>query len=113
MRKINLTEEQAHEMYYNINSYYLFLRSAESVDKLYFEKVKFWNPVMNQHLKRARESIGVLMSEFNKTFKAKDTDVVEYDAPAELMEVMTYFSRLHPEDINRIMNKIKKDELSR
>lgn len=110
MRKINLTEEQASEMYYNINSYYLFLRSAESVDKMYFEKVKFWSTAMNQHLSRARQSIGVLMTEFNKVFKAKDTDVVDFEAPSELMEAMTYLSRLHPEDINRIMNKIKEDE---
>lgn len=107
--KINLTEQQAKEMYYNINSYFLFLQCAENVDKVYFERLKFWSPIMNNHLKKARESVKVLMSEFNKQFKAIDEDVVKYDAPAELYRAIEILSRMHPKKISEFLDKIENE----
>src|SRR5690606_5904340 len=104
---IELTKEQAQEMYFNINSYYLFLQCAESVDKTMFDRLKFWNGRMDNHLRRARQSIGELMKEFNRSFKAKDVDLIHYDAPAELYEAMEYLSRLHPDKIREITQFIK------
>lgn len=105
---IELTKEQAQEMYFNIHSYYLFLQCAESVDKSMFARLKFWNPIMNNHLRRARQSIGELMREFNRSFKAKDVDLIHYDAPAELFEAMEYLSRLPPKEINEAIRNLKK-----
>lgn len=107
---IELTKEDAQEMYFNIHSYYLFLQCAESVDKSMFGRLKFWNPVMNNHLRRARQSVGELMKEFNRSFKAKDVDLIHYDAPSELFEAMEYLSRLHPDKIKEITERIKSDE---
>lgn len=104
---VEMTKEQAQEMYYNINSYYLFLQSAENVDKTMFGRLRFWNPIMNNHLRKARQSIGVLMSEFNKHFRAKDVDLIHYDAPSELYEAMEFLSRQHPDKIREIINNLK------
>lgn len=107
MSKINLSEDQAKEMYYNINSYYISLRMAEIVDKFYFDKLKFWSPVMNNHLRKARQSIHSLMVDFNNQFKAVDSDVVDYDAPSELLELLQKASRMHPDKIRELINKIE------
>jgi len=106
-KKIELTKEQAEEMYYNINSYFLFLRCAEMIDKTTFSNLKFWSPIMNNHLRKASQSIKQLMLEFNRHFKAKDVDIVEYDAPSELFEAMEYLSRLHPNEIEEKLKTIK------
>ena len=112
-KKISLSEEQAKEMYYNINSYFLFIKCAENVPKVYFENLKFWNPIINNHLRRAKSSVEALMQEFNKTFRAIDTDVVEYDAPGELDRAMQLLSRMHPDKITEVLNKIEKEYESR
>lgn len=78
MRKVEMTKEQATEMFYNVNSYYIFLRAAESIDKVFFERLKFWNATMNKDLIGARYRVSRLLDEFNKEFKAIDTDVIEY-----------------------------------
>lgn len=101
-KKINLTEEQASELYYNINTYYLSLRMAEITDKFYFDKLKFWTPTMNNHLRKARLSIEELMVEFNRQFKAVDSDIVDYDAPTELLEIMQILSRKSPQELEKI-----------
>lgn len=108
-KKISLSEEQAREMYYNINSYFLFIKCSENVPKVYFENLKFWNSSMNNHLRRAKSSVEALMQEFNKTFRAIDTDVVEYDAPGELDRAMQLLSRMHPDKITEVLNKIEKE----
>lgn len=41
MKQVHLTQDQAEEMYYQINAYYLFLQCAENVDKCFFEPIKF------------------------------------------------------------------------
>jgi nitrate reductase assembly molybdenum cofactor insertion protein NarJ len=110
-KKIELTKEQAEEMYYNINSYFLALRMAEMIDKTMFSRLKFGTPLMNNHLRKARESIQALLGEFNKVFRAKDTDIVEYEAPAALFEVLEYFSRMPPEQIEENLKNIKNYEL--
>lgn len=110
-KKIELTKEQAEELYYSINSYYLFIRCADMVNKTMFGNLKFWSPTMNNHLRKARESTQVLLGEFNKVFRAKDTDVVEYDAPAALFEVLEYISRMPPEQIEETLKNIKDYEL--
>lgn len=107
MTKVELSEQQASEMYYNINSYFLFLTCAQNVDKTMFGRLKFWSPTMNNHLRKARQSVEVLMQEFNKQFKAIDEDIVMYDAPAELHEAMDYLSRLTPEEISAKMKIIR------
>ena len=64
---------------------------------------------MNNHLRKARESVGQLMSEFNRVFRAKDdsVDVVNYDSPSALFEAMEYLSRLHPNEIEEKLKTIK------
>ena len=107
--KIELTKEQAEEMYYNINSYYLFLQCASNIDKTMFGRLKFWNPTMNNHLRKARESVSILLQDFQAHFKAKDVDLVQYDAPSELYEAMEYLSRLHPDKIKEILHNLKSE----
>lgn len=110
MIKTQMTKDQANEMYYTINSYYVFLRAAENIDKSVFARLKFFNPIMNQHLKRARQSVHALMAEFNKRFKSVETDVLDYDAPAELYEAVEYLSRLHPEEIAKKLLLMRKED---
>lgn len=105
-KRVTLTEEQAKEMYYNINSYFLFLQCAENVDKVYFDRLKFWSPIMNNHLRKGRESVSALMTQFNSQFKAIDEDIVKYDAPGELHAAMEVLSRMHPDKIREILDKI-------
>ena len=107
MRKIQLSKEQAEEMYYNINSYYLFLQCAENINKTMFGRLKFWDGAMNNHLRRARESVSILLQDFHTHFRAKDVDIVKYDAPSELYEAMDYLSRLHPDKIKEIIHNLK------
>lgn len=107
--RIELTENQARELYYNINNFKLFLNGAEQIDKCHFRAVKFWNPTLNNHMKRARESMELIQTEFNKHFKPKDNDLIEYDAPAELYRVLDFFGRLHPDNINKIMNELENE----
>lgn len=107
MTKLELTPQQASDLYLNINKYYLFVRSAENLDKCFFYNLKFWNPVMNNHLKRARQSVGALMTEFNKHFSPKDSDVVQYDLPSEMYRVVDFFSTLMPDQINEIMTQLE------
>lgn len=106
MAKVELSKDQARELYYNINSYYVSLKMADNVDKFYFDKLKFWSPTMNNHLSRARNSIKELLSEFNKQFKAVDSDIVDYDTPSELLELMQMVSRMSPEKIREIKESI-------
>ena len=106
-KRITLTEDQAKEMYYNINSYFLFLQCAENVDKVYFDRLKFWSPIMNNHLSRARRSVATLMTEFNRAFKAVDEDKVLYDTPSELYRAMEMFSRMPVEKIKQILDDIE------
>lgn len=106
-KRIILTEGQAKEMYYNINSYFLFLQCAENVDKVYFDKLKFWNSTMNNHLGRARRSVATLMTEFNRAFKAVDEDKVLYDTPSELYRAMEMFSRMPVEKVKQILDDIE------
>ena len=107
--RIELTENEARELYYNINNFKLFLNGAEQIDKCHFQSVRFWNPTLNNHLKRARQSLEVLQNEFNKHFKPKDNDLIEYDAPAELYRVLNFFGRLHPDNINKIMRELENE----
>lgn len=109
-KRITLTEQRAKEMYYNINSYFLFLQCAENIDKVYFNRLKFWNSTMNNHLGRARRSVAVLMTEFNKAFKAVDEDKVLYDTPSELYRAMEMFSRMPVERIKRILDDIENEK---
>lgn len=109
--KVSLTRDQAEEMYYQINSYYLFLQCAENVDKTMFGRLKFWNPSMNNHLRRARESMAALLREFHQHFRPIDHDTVKYDAPAELYRAMEYFSRLHPDRISEVMDALEKQKV--
>lgn len=113
-KKIELTESQAKEMYYNINSFYLFLQSAENIDKCFFDQLKFWNPTLNNHMGTARRSIGFIKDSFNNHFNPKDNDLVQYEAPAELHRVMDFFVRLAPETISEIMDQLenKRDEMA-
>lgn len=110
MNRVSLTQSQAEEMYYQINAYYLFLQCAENVDKTMFARLKFWNPTMNNHLRKARESTATLLQQFHQHFRAKDSDIVQYDAPAELYRVMDYFSRLHPDQISEVMDTIENEQ---
>ena len=107
---IELTKEQAQEMYYNINSYFLFLQCAENVDKVYFDRLKFWNPALNNHLRLARRSVATLMTEFNKAFRAVDEDKVMYDIPSELYRAMDMFSRMPVERIKQILDDIENEK---
>lgn len=111
MRKINLTEEEAREMYYNINNLKLFLNGAEQIDKCHFKPIKFWNPTLNNHMKKARESIEYIQKEFNNHFKPLDNDLIEYDSPSELYRVLDFFGRLHPDNIDKIMTQLENDKL--
>lgn len=106
MAKVELSKEQARELYYNINSYYVFLKAASNVDKSYFENLKFWLPTMNNHLKKARESICALLSEFNKQLKAIDSDNVDYEAPGGLYDLLSVASRLNPNKIKEITDEL-------
>lgn len=106
MAKVELSKEQARELYYNINSYYVFLKAASNVDKSYFENLKFWNSSMNNHLRRSRESIGALLSEFNKQLKAINSDIVDYEAPGELYDLLRVASRLNPSKIKEITDEL-------
>jgi hypothetical protein len=110
MNRVALTQSQAEEMYYQINAYYLFLQCAENIDKTMFARLRFWNPAMNNHLRKARESTATLLKEFHRHFRAKDNDIVQFEAPAELYRVMDYFSRLHPDQIAEVMDGIEKHE---
>ena len=105
MAKVELSKDQARELYYNINSYYVFLKAASNVDKSYFENLKFWSPVMNNHLKKARGSVSMLLSEFNKQFKAIDSDIVDYEVPGELYDLLSVASRLNPSKIKEITDE--------
>lgn len=109
-KRITLTEEQAKEMYYNINSYFLFLQCAENIDKVYFDKLKFWNSTMNNHLGRARRSVATLMTEFNRAFRAVDEDKVLYDTPSELYRAMEIFSRMPVEKVKKILDDIDNEK---
>ncbi|EFK57329.1 Uncharacterised protein [Sphingobacterium spiritivorum] len=113
MNQVHLTQDQAEEMYYQINAYYLFLQCAENVDKCFFEPIKFWNPLMNNHLRKARESSVFLLKEFRKHFKPKDNDTVQFEAPAELYRAMDFFSRLAPETISDIMDNLEAEHKSK
>lgn len=106
-QKITMSKEQATEMYYQINSYYLFLQSAVNVDKCFFVPIKFWNGQMNMELNRARNSAKFLLDKFNQHFKPKDNDLVQYEAPSELYRVMDFFSRLSPDSISQIMDELE------
>ena len=110
MNRISLTQQQAEEMYYQINAYYLFLQCAENVDKCFFAPIKFWNPTMNNHLRKARESTSALLQGFNRHFRPKDSDTVQYDAPAELFRAMDFLSRKSPEVISQIMDELVASE---
>lgn len=105
--KISLSKEQAEEMYYNINNFKLFLNGAEQIDKCFFGNVRFWTPTLNQHLKRSRESIEFIQNEFNRHFKPIDNDLVEFEAPSSLYRVLDFFGRLHPDNINIIMDDLE------
>ncbi len=109
MKKINLTEDQARELYYNINNFKLFLNGAEQLDKCHFKSVKFWTPVLNNHMTRARQSVEYIQREFDKHFKPKDNDLIEFDAPSELNRVLEFFGRLHPDNIDKIMTKLESE----
>lgn len=111
-KKITLTEKDAENLYYSINHYYISIRMAEMIDKTAFSNLKFWSPSMNNHLRKARESMGQLMFEFNRCFRPKgdSVDVVEYDAPSALFEAMEYLSRLHPNEIEEKLKIIKNDK---
>lgn len=111
MEKIHLTENQARELYYNINNFKLFLNGAEQVDKCYFNSVKFWTPTLNNHMSRARQSIEYIQKEFDKHFKPKDNDLIEFDAPSELFRVLDFFGRLHPSNIDKIMTKLESEKI--
>lgn len=104
---IELTKEQAQEMYYNINNFKLFLNGAEQIDKCFFRHIRFWNPILNQHLKRSRESIDFIQREFNRHFKPIDNDLIEFEAPSSLYRVLDFFGRLHPDKINIIMDYLE------
>ena len=104
---VHMSREKAEELYFNINSYYIGLQVVDSVDKMYFDKFKFWNSRMDNHLRRARQSIGELLREFNRELKAVDTDMVDYEAPAELLVAIQELSRLHPDKIREITQNIK------
>lgn len=75
-----------------------------------FGNLKFWSPSMNNHIRKASQSIEQLMLEFNRHFKAKDSDIVNYNAPGELYSVMEYFSRMPPEQIEETLKNIKNYE---
>ena len=109
-RLIQMSENDAREMYYQINQYFLFLQSAENVDKCFFDKLKFWNPSMNNHLRKARESVNELLKGFNNHFKPLDSDLVKYEAPSELYRVMDFFSRLNLEVINEVMDDLERSK---
>lgn len=104
MRKVEMTKEQAAEMFYNVNSYYVFLKAAENVDKVFFGQLKFWNATMNKDLIGARYRVSRLLDEFNKEFKAVDTDVIDYEYPGELYEALQLLSRLNVEEIKNFLN---------
>lgn len=112
MNQVHLTQSQAEEMYCQINAYYLFLQCAENVDKCLFVPIKFWNPVMNNHMRKARESTSFLLAEFRKHFRPKDNDTVQFEAPAELYRAMDFFSRLSPETISEIMDNLESEKKS-
>lgn len=105
--KISLSKEQAEEMYYNINNFKLFLNGAEQIDKCFFKPIRFWTPTLNQHLKRSRESIDFIQREFNRQFKPIDNDLIEFEAPSSLYRVLDFFGRLHPDNINVIMDDLE------
>ena len=88
MRKVEMKESEAVELFYNVHSYYVFLKAAENVDKVFFGKLKFWNATMNKDLIGARYRLSRLLDEFNKEFKAVDTDTIDYEYPGELYEAV-------------------------
>lgn len=110
MNRVELTEKQAEEMYYQINSYFLFLQCADNIDKTMFAKLKFWTPTMNNHLRKARESTATLLREFAAHFRPKDEDFVKYEVPAELYRAMDFLSRLSPEVIGQIMDELESSQ---
>jgi len=110
MNRIALTENQAEEMYNQINAYYLFLQCAENVDKCFFAQIKFWNPTMNNHLRKARESTSTLLQDFNRHFRPINHDTVHYEAPAELYRAMEFLSRKSPDVISQIMDELEGSE---
>lgn len=103
-----MSKEQATEMFYHVNSYYVFLRAAENVDKVFFGKLKFWNATMNKDLIGARYRVSRLLDEFNKEFKAIDTDRIDYEYPGELYDALELLSRMNVEDIKNFV-KILQD----
>ena len=112
MGKIELTPEQAKQLYLNINAYYLHIKCAENIDKVFFKRLKFWNPTINNHLTRARKSVEVLLQEFDRHFAPKDSDIVQYELPAEMYRVMEFFANLAPDTINEIMTQLEEQNLS-
>src|SRR5690606_31358070 len=112
-KRITLTEEQAKEMYYNINSYFLFLQCAENVDKVYFDRLNFWNPGVNNYLSVARRSVALCTIELNQAFRAVDEDKVVYETPAELYRAMEMFSRMPVESVRQILDNMENEQLPR
>lgn len=111
MKKIHLTEEQAKELYYNINNFKLFLNGADQIDKCHFKLLKFWNPTLNNHMAKARQSIEFIQREFDRYFKPIDNDLIEFDAPSELNRVLDFFGRLHPDNIDKIMTQLEDEKV--
>lgn len=110
MAKVELTPEQAKHLYLNINALFLHLQCAENIDKVFFKRLKFWNPTMNNHLARARQSVEVLLQEFDRHFAPKDSDIVQYELPAEMYRVMEFFANLAPDTINEIMTQLEEQQ---
>lgn len=106
-KRITLTEEQAQTTYKNITSLYVLLKTIDGIDKVYLKKLRFWDSAMNNHLRRAQNSVEYLIKEFERNFKPIDADRMEYDAPAELYTVLERLSEMHPDKIKQILDDIE------
>lgn len=65
---------------------------------------------MNNHLRKAHESIGALMRDFKAHFSNTEQDIVMYDYPSELYRVLEFFKSKHPDTISEIMDQLEQQE---
>src|SRR5690606_18577599 len=104
---VHMSREKAEELYHNIHTYYACLRTAKNIDRTIFEKLTFGNSAMDNHLRRSVQSTNELLKEFDRHFRAKDTDIVDYELPGELYRVIDFFVRQPPQVIDQIMTLIE------
>ena len=105
-----VTQEKAEEVFASIQRMTMFFELARIEEQVFLFDHRFRNPVMNNHIKRIRESLQALEKESGRLITSKDTEYFKYEHTPLLHVIFKAYMFQDKRFLEEVVNQLEDSE---